>query len=394
MMKLTFLGDIMCDYTMTRGLEKYRDRLSGTFDFSTVFAYIRPMLESSDYVFSNLETPISANDDNLTGKKWNFNSPIEFAKAVKECGVDFVSTANNHCLDRGLDGLVSTINSLDAVGLAHCGTQTKRGNEYTIVNVGGLRIGVLAYTYGTNAFSNNCYLPKKRLWAVNMLQAQEGRIKRIWRRLFGNRLEKLFAGLEKRLYPDNVGKQIYEKETFSLYRKLLIKRDLRKIKRERVDLVVTYLHIGGQYNLEPSSYTKRVTNWFLSKGCDIVIDNHEHVVHGSMISSNKIAAYALGNCVGSAGVLHGPFDRRAEYSIALHTYINEKTKRVQKVSFSILKTIIGVGDKYETWQVSDLLDRLQGEEREQLLADCLKTAKDFAGIEFKSIAPEYVIKDV
>lgn len=394
MMKLTFLGDIMCDYTMTRGLEKYRDRLSGTFDFSTVFAHIRPMLESSDYVFSNLETPISANDDNLTGKKWNFNSPIEFAKAVKECGVDFVSTANNHCLDRGLDGLVSTINSLDAVGLAHCGTQTKRGNEYTIVNVGGLRIGVLAYTYGTNAFSNNCYLPKKRLWAVNMLQAQEGRIKRIWRRLFGNRLEKLFAGLEKRLYPDNVGKQIYEKETFSLYRKLLIKRDLRKIKRERVDLVVTYLHIGGQYNLEPSSYTKRVTNWFLSKGCDIVIDNHEHVVHGSMISSNKIAAYALGNCVGSAGVLHGPFDRRAEYSIALHTYINEKTKRVQKVSFSILKTIIGVGDKYETWQVSDLLDRLQGEEREQLLADCLKTAKDFAGIEFKSIAPEYVIKDV
>ena len=394
MMKLTFLGDIMCDYTMTRGLEKYRDRLSGTFDFSTVFAHIRPMLESSDYVFSNLETPISANDDNLTGKKWNFNSPIEFAKAVKECGVDFVSTANNHCLDRGLDGLVSTINSLDAVGLAHCGTQTKRGNEYTIVNVGGLRIGVLAYTYGTNAFSNNCYLPKKRLWAVNMLQAQEGRIKRIWRRLFGNRLEKLFAGLEKRLYPDNVGKQIYEKETFSLYRKLLIKRDLRKIKRERVDLVVTYLHIGGQYNLEPSSYTKRVTNWFLSKGCDIVIDNHEHVVHGSMISSNKIAAYALGNCVGSAGVLHGPFDRRAEYSIALHTYINEKTKRVQKVSFSILKTIIGVGDKYETWQVSDLLDRLQGEEREQLLADCLKTAKDFAGIEFKSIAPEFVIKDV
>ena len=394
MMKLTFLGDIMCDYTMTRGLEKYRDKLSGTYDFTSMFTHLRPMLEASDYVFANLETPISIADDNLTSMKWSFNSPFEFAKAVKDSGVDFVSTANNHCLDRGMDGLVSTIDSLNAVGLEHCGIQKEKGKNYSVVEVGGLRVGVLAYTYGTNAFSNNCYLPKKKWWAVNLLQAQEGRIKRIWRAIFGSHFGRLLAFWEKCLYPENEGKQVYEKETFHLFRKISIRRTLRKIKGENVDLIVAHLHIGGQYNLEPSSYTRRVTNWFLSNGCDIVIDNHEHVVHGSLVSSDKVAAYALGNCIGSAGVTREPFGRRADYSIALHTYIDERTKRLKKVSFSVLKTIVGSDDKYETWQVSDLLDRLQGEEREKLLVDSLKTARDFAGIEFNSIAPEFVIKDV
>ena len=203
---------------------------------------------------------------------------------------------------------------------------------------------------------------------VNLLQAQEGRIERIWRSILNGRFEKVFVKLDKLFYPENEGKQAYEK-----------------------DLTIAYIHIGGQYNANPSSFTKRVTDWFLNHGCDIVVDNHEHVVHGSKFVDKKIAVYALGNCLGSAGVLHAPFDRKAEYSIALHTYIDERTKKIDKASFSVLKTIIGEDEKYEIWPVADLLKQLQGEAYDTLKNDCFLVAKYFSGNNYESIEPEFII---
>lgn len=392
MVKLTFLGDIMFD-AMSRNLEKYRDPVSGQYDFSSVFSHIKPELDKSDCVLANLETPISLSENNLNNGKWSFCSPISFAEAVKACGVDFVSTANNHCLDCGMEGLASTVDSLDRIGLQHCGTQKAKGNEACILTVNGLRIGALAYTYGTNAFSNDCYVPRKKYWAVNLLQEQEGRIHRFWRRVFRGKWEGLYRRIENWLYPENKGKQVFEKETFRLFRKALIKKTIRKMKKEKVNLLISYLHVGGQYNTEPSSYTKRVTNWFLKKGCDIVIDNHEHVVHGSMISGRKIAAFALGNCLGAAGLEHGPYDRRAEYSIALHAYIDETTKRVHRVSFSIYKAILDENHRYEVWPVYDLLRQLRDEERERILSDSLTVAKVFSGRDYSSVEQEFVLKE-
>ncbi len=391
--KLTFLGDIMFDYTMSRNLEKYRDPVSGQYDFAPVFSHIQPELDKSDCVLANLETPISEDDSDLTNRKWCFNSPFSFAKAVKACGVDFVSTANNHCLDRGMEGLASTVDSLDRIGLQHCGTQKEKGNEACILTVNGLRIGVLAYTYGTNAFSNDCYVPRKKYWAVNLLQEQEERIHRFWRRVFRGKREGLYRKIENWLYPENKGKQVFEKETFRLFRKALIKKTIRKMKKEKADLLIAYLHVGGQYNTEPSSYTKRVTDWFLKKGCDIVIDNHEHVVHGSKIYERKIAAFALGNFLGSAGVEHKPFDRRAEYSVALHIYIDETTKRIRKVTFSVYKAILDENQHYAVWPTYELVQHVRAEERDTIIADSLAVAKDFSGWDYSKVEPEFVMKE-
>lgn len=41
------------------------------------------------------------------------------------------------------------------------------------------------------------------------------------------------------------------------------------------------MHIGGQYNESPSAYTKRMAKWLHKHNCEIVIANHEHVIHGS-----------------------------------------------------------------------------------------------------------------
>jgi len=100
--KLTFLGDVMCDYNMSRTLEMYRH--DGKYNFDDVFIHVKSLLNKSDYVMANLETPISKDDSKLTNAMWEFCSPFEFAESIKNSGVDFVSTCNNHCLDRGVEG--------------------------------------------------------------------------------------------------------------------------------------------------------------------------------------------------------------------------------------------------------------------------------------------------
>ena len=96
---------------------------------------------------------------------------------LADCGFHLLSTANNHCMDRGLPGLISTLDHLDKVGLEHVGTyrsQEERDRPY-IRELSGMRFGFLSYTYGTNAFFHHNYLSADNHWAVNLLQPEEGR---------------------------------------------------------------------------------------------------------------------------------------------------------------------------------------------------------------------------
>ena len=90
-------------------LKNYYNTVKEEYDFFPMFEKLQDFLDKSDYVIANLETPISYDNSNLTNHKWEFCTPKEFAFALKKVGVDYVSTANNHCLDRGMEGVISTI---------------------------------------------------------------------------------------------------------------------------------------------------------------------------------------------------------------------------------------------------------------------------------------------
>ena len=55
-----------------------------------------------------------------------FNSPESLADNLKEAGFTLVSTANNHCLDRGEKGVLRTIEHLERAGLGFFGTARSR----------------------------------------------------------------------------------------------------------------------------------------------------------------------------------------------------------------------------------------------------------------------------
>lgn len=396
MIKLTFLGDAMCDKPMADRLVCYQKAPGGEYDFSDSFAPVRSMLEKSDYVMVNLETPISQHKEMLTNRKWEFCTDISYAKALKENGVDYVATANNHCLDRGLQGIQTTIECLDALGLDHSGTYLPGTlRKPLIVTCGTLKLGILSYTYGTNAVTNKQYLPWSCRKTVDLLQEQEGKLlpidplHRYLCRRPGGRIQRLRDVLSCRIWPENAKREWFEWETFNGYRKHLLSKDIRWIRKHGADKIAIFLHIGGQYNLKPNSFTQKMTRWLEKKKVDFIIANHEHVIHGSKWKNGQITTYALGNFLGSIGVFDSPMDRQAEYSIAVHCYIDSDTKEMRKVTYSVLKTVLGTDERLSVWPVYDLLPTLPDEEKARVTNEALACAERFSGDRKQELEEEF-----
>ena len=69
-------------------------------------------------------------------------------------GFDLLTTANNHCLDRGKEGLFRTIETLRAAGLAQTGTYLREDERDApcIMTAGGITFGFVAMTESVNSY--------------------------------------------------------------------------------------------------------------------------------------------------------------------------------------------------------------------------------------------------
>ena len=112
---ITAIGDIMCQNTQYK--DAY-DSANQTYDFSYVFSEIKSRFEDSDLTIGNLETTLAGEERKYSGYP-TFNTPEQLAKNLKDLGIDVLSTANNHSLDKGYDGLVSTLKFLDEQNISH-----------------------------------------------------------------------------------------------------------------------------------------------------------------------------------------------------------------------------------------------------------------------------------
>lgn len=400
LIKLTFLGDTMCKNKL---FDKYIK--TNEYDFSPIFRETKLFFENSDFVAANLETPISIDNTNLTAERFCFNSPYEFAKAAYESGIDFFATANNHSLDRGIEGIASTCDSLNKLGVKHTGVfKTKKDRKPVTIDVEGIKLGMLSYTYGTNAFSNHNYLKKRDYWRVNLFQRQELTYK-ISKFILDHRYDKkliwfyFFLVLRKLGY-NNFDFPVYERREASYFCKKKMLRDIKAVKKEKPDLVVMYMHIGGQYNESANKYTRSMSNYLVNHGVDIVVGSHEHVVHSgdfSKMDKNKLITYSLGNFDGVAGVYDDPFDKMAEYSVAWNVYVSKNySVKLEKTTFSVLKTVkddlieggIKVVPAHKLY-----FEESDCEKKEQLKKDILKIATIFSGKEnyYKEVFEEFII---
>lgn len=387
--KITFLGDVMCQGRMLPAYAKPE----GGYDFSGIFAGVRDLLSQSDFVAANLETPIAPDDRDLTRELYRFCSPRAFAEAAKAAGIDFVFTANNHCLDRGVAGVPRTIRALDEIGLGHTGTFASPRDAETpaIVDVNGFRIGLMSYTYGTNAFANHLYLGESERFLVNLFQEQEmsNPLARAWRANPDSEEGRRYVEFERGNRPENLTLPDYERQEPNERQRAHLREDAARMKAAASDFIALSMHTGGQYNPVATKYTRELAEFIRGCGIDWIAGTHEHVVHGgdfSAFGEGRLTTYSLGNFDALNGVWEPPMDVRAAYSIAWHVYLDRDTDGtpfVAKTSFSVLKTVRGESEpRIRTVPVFDLYGQTAGEaERQTLRDEILAVAKDFCGFD-------------
>jgi poly-gamma-glutamate synthesis protein (capsule biosynthesis protein) len=373
MVKITFTGDIMCDM---EEIPAYKTE-NGGYDFSDLFRECGAYFASSDYIVGNLETPIAK--AGYSCELYKFNSPGEFAEAVKNAGFSMVTTANNHCLDRGVSGLEDTNNTLDRIGLKHTGTNNLNALPTGILEtIGNLQIGFLSCTYGTNAWLNHHYLGRDEKWKVNLFQEQE-LSNPIRRFLYNFPLcvfsRKAINSLSRLLIRKDVFCPVWERNEKN--RKEFLKRikdDIHALKEKGAEYIVMCLHAGGQYNPTPLKKAKRIARQIVNTGADAVIVNHEHVIHPGERYSDKIIVYSLGNFSSQNGVNKGPYEKMADYSILFNMYFSKRNGETgpEKLSFAIAKTVSTGENRVKTTLLYNLIKNCTDEkEREKLLSDNL-----------------------
>ena len=243
---INLVGDLMCHLPQTNNA-KLSD---GTFDFNPSFEYIKPYLQDADITIGNLETTFAGTVQPYAGYP-AFNSPDAYCTALKNAGFDFLVTANNHSMDTREAGLLRTIEVIKKHGLGYAGTYSSQQDHDSlrIVNIKGVKLGILNYTYGTNG----AYPSVDHKYMLNVI--------------------------------DSAG----------------IVDAVKSVKNKGADIVLVFYHMGLENIVEPTQAQKDAVRFALDAGATLVIGAHPHVigptqkVYSKAINDTAFVAYSLGN---------------------------------------------------------------------------------------------------
>ncbi|MFD7094799.1 CapA family protein [Streptomyces xanthophaeus] len=139
---------------------------AGEYDFRKILAGVKPLVSAADLAICHHEIPYGRPGGPYTGYP-TFKAPHQLADALKDAGYDSCSTASNHTLDDGYEGLSRTLDHLDRVGIPHVGSarSAEEAKAPALLSAGGAKVAQLSYTYGTNGIP----LPQDKPWAVNLI---------------------------------------------------------------------------------------------------------------------------------------------------------------------------------------------------------------------------------
>lgn len=404
MKKISFIGDIMCEKNFLKASKDGKE-----YNFKPLFKQINQKIQESDLVIANLETVFAGREAGYSKEIFSFNSPDALLDEVTSSGISHVITANNHCLDRGLEGLITTISKIEDRGMINLGTfiSKEARKPYEIIEVDGLKIALLAYTYCTNPLDNKVVLKPEDRYSVNMLKLQENEIEKSKSRPKYKTLKgRIFYYITK---PFNIETSLKIKKLLGVHHKneyvdVLEEGDLPAILINRLkediglakansDYTIVCLHAGGQFNTEPGSYVNALVNIIKEAGADEIVGHHPHVVQKSeWIGDDFFVSYSLGNFSLSPSSIYVPLENLPQYGLMYHMYVEDK--KIIKRTFSIIKMVEDENKYLTVYPVSDLYEKVDETEECNLLKDCKIIYERYMDEEFQgdfSIQDEYLI---
>ena len=121
------------------------------FDFMPLLDGMKPYLDRADLNICNLETPLAPFGGPYAAYPM-FSTPPEVGLAAKQLGFDVCTTATNHSVDQGTEGLVRTLDMLDDFGVQHTGTyrSPEAHDDVLIVEANGVKVAIIAATFSLN----------------------------------------------------------------------------------------------------------------------------------------------------------------------------------------------------------------------------------------------------
>lgn len=244
---VTVSGDVLTHTS----LWKSAARADGSYDFTPNFAALRTTL-SGEVDICHLETPLTDGEPRTYP---SFATPRQLADGLKAAGFEGCSTASNHSLDRGFDGIVFTLRALERAGLRHSGMRSSRSSSGLALyrTRAGATVANLSYTFSTNGVP----LPDRAPWAVNMLAVD---------------------------------------------RVISAARAAGRV----ADLVVVSLHWGTEYREEPDAAQKTIAAKIIASGeVDLIVGHHAHVLQPAELVDGVPVLYGMGNLWSGQGPWSG-----------------------------------------------------------------------------------------
>lgn len=285
-------GDIMMGTT-------YPEPALPTDDGKWLFRDVKDILQKADISVGNLEGTLCDSAETTKKKSaytYAFRTPVRFAPRLKEAGYDFLSMANNHAFDFGIEGITSTEKALDSQGIMYAGIKGRK--RYAVTERNGIR-------YGLCAFGHNGYTLRHQELDV---------VKEILDSLKANAdiiIVSFHGGAEGR----TKSHLPYGKETF--------------LEEDRGSL-------------------REFAHFCVDNGADIIYGHGPHVVRCVEVYKGRLIAYSLGNfCTpygintvgisGYAPVIEAKINRDGEFlSGQIHSFIQKRGLGPRKDSTNIV----------------------------------------------------------
>jgi poly-gamma-glutamate capsule biosynthesis protein CapA/YwtB (metallophosphatase superfamily) len=230
-----------------------QDGRDGQWDFAPLLSGVKPLVQDADLAVCHLETPIGTPYSGYP----LFQGPPQIVPALKKTGYDACSTASNHSFDKGAEGIDRTLRTLDQAGLKHTGTARtpQEAETPTIVDVKGVKVALLSYTYGFNGVP----YPNGETWRAGKLDPER------------------------------------------------IKAMARKARDAGAQIVVVSCHWGDEYSNSVNQDQRTIAADLLAdSNIDLILGHHAHVVQPIQQINGKWVVYGLGNLIAAHRTPNAP----------------------------------------------------------------------------------------
>lgn len=310
--KMSVIGDIMCHDS------QYKDAYvkdSDSYDFSYVFSDIQKYIQTADIAVGNLETTFAGKERGYSNYP-TFNTPEQLAYNLKTLGIDVLSTANNHSLDKGYKGLVSTLDFLDDAGIAHTGTyrSEEEQNQILVQNVKGITMAFLSFTYGTNGIP----VPSGKDYCVNLIDED------------------------------------------------LILKQINLAKQQNPDMICVFMHWGVEYQTKQNKTQENLAQFLFKNGVDVILGGHPHVLQPMEkreitledgTTKDGFIIYSLGNFISGQNKL----PRQSSAILDLGITKNGETGKISidEVTYTPIYMYRGPAGKLQRYKVLDIESNIQ-----------------------------------